>query len=163
MNRILILLALVILIMSCKNDSKTEGASQITSPNAAAQTATPTALNLQEASVVLENAKTTLENTKNLRKQVDALSDAVKKEKPDEIENVRSTLEGMEEKEAMFIEQLSGALALPLPAGAPTTDEMPGVSLENVAIIKEATGSLTRYAEELKAIQEQVNSLAKKQ
>lgn len=168
MKKAFILLTLAISVIACKNDSKKETTDPAAAPGAATQAATPAPVDLAEAGTVLKEAKVTIEEIKSLRKQIDALPDNVKKANADNIESLRSTLEGMEEKEAFFIKELDEALtATNAPAatdGAGGAGSLAGdVVAGKSAAIQEAAQSLKGYAGELNAIKEQVEGLSKKQ
>lgn len=143
MKKLSFLFVLVALAASCKNEPKT---------GALTQEALHSGNNIEQAGAILDAAKTTLAEMQSMRKQIDDLPDAVKNANPTDIENLRGTLEGMEEKETMFIEQLEGALKQ-------TVDEVAG----NSAVVKECMESLTLLAEEMKVMKEQFNALLKKQ
>lgn len=143
MKKLSFLFVLVALAASCKNEPKT---------GALTQEALHSGNNIEQAGAILDAAKTTLAEMQSMRKQIDDLPDAVKNANPTDIENLRGTLEGMEEKETMFIEQLEGALKQ-------TGDEVAG----NSAVVKECMESLTLLAEEMKVMKEQFNALLKKQ
>lgn len=158
MKKIFILSALLACLIACKNDSKKEGADINSAATASEQPAGPAPVDLAEAGTVLKEAKNTIEETKSLRKEIDALSDAVKKSNTDQVANLQSTLEGMEEKETYFIQELDAALnsnAAPAGGGAG------GLVNDKTPVIQEATQSLKGYAEELKQIKEQVKGLSK--
>lgn len=156
MKKIFILSALLVSLIACKNDSKKEGTDSNATATTSGQPAAPAPVDLAEAGNVLKEAKSTIEEIKSLRKEIDGLADNVKKSNADNIENLRSTLEGMEEKEAYFIQELDAALnnnAAPAGAGGLVNDKTP--------VIQEATQSLKGYAEDLNQIKEQVKSLSK--
>jgi len=154
MKKIFFLFLLPVLAASCKNEPKTNTPIQ--------QTASPEN-DVEQAKAILNTAKTTLAEMQNLRKQIDALPDAVKSANPTDVENLRGTLEGMEEKETMYIEQLGGVLssAEAAPAGADNPAGDDGAA--HTAVIKECTESLTLLAEEMKVLKEQFDALSKKQ
>lgn len=158
MKKCTILLTLAIAVFACKNDSKTETAGAPPGSDAATQLNPQPALDLAKAGMVLANAKVTIEEIKMMRKQIDALPDNVKTTNADNIENLRSTLEGLEEKEAMFIKELDEALSA-TNASAPTD----GPSADRTAAIMDAVQSLEGYAEDLKWVKGQVEMLSKKQ
>jgi hypothetical protein len=158
MKKIFILPALLVVFIACKNDSKKDGAE--TNPAAAPveQPAAPAPISPEEAGNVLKEAQNTIEETKSLQKEIDALSDAVKKSKADQIANLRSTLEGMAEKEAYFAQELDAALKSAAQPGAGGAGGLVG---DKSAAIQDAAQSLKGYAEDLKQLKEQVKDLSK--
>lgn len=156
MKKLSFLFVLVALAASCKNEPKT---------GALTQEALHSGNNIEQAGAILDAAKTTLAEMQSMRKQIDDLPDAVKNANPTDIENLRGTLEGMEEKETMFIKQLEGALSLTAPPVPKTgTTEQTGDEVAgNSAVVKECMESLTLLAEEMKVMKEQFNALLKKQ
>jgi hypothetical protein len=153
-----ILLTLAILVIACKNDSKTETSSAPPASGPATQLTPQPALDLAKAGIVLEKAKVTIEEIKTLRKQIEGLPENVKTTNADNIENLRSTLEGLEEKEAMFIKELDEALST---TNTPAPND--GASTDKTAVIQDAVQSLEGYAEDLKWVKGQVEILSKKQ
>lgn len=124
---------------------------------------TPPGNDIAQAQSALRAAKTTLAEMQNLRRQIDALPDAVKNANPVEVENLRGTLEGMEEKQTIFIEQLGGAL---FPTGTDATDSINPAGDDgsaNSSAIKESTESLRLLAEEMKVMKAQFDALSNKQ
>ena len=154
MKKLFLFFVLAALATSCKNEPKT---------NAPIQQTTSPENDIEQAKAILNSAKMTLAEMQNLRKQIDALPDAVKNANPTDVENLRGTLEGMEEKETMYIEQLGGVLssaeAAPTGADNPAGDD----GAAHSAVIKESTESLVRMAEEMKVLKEQFDALSKKQ
>ena len=156
MKNLSILVTLVIALFGCKNDSKTETNGAAPAPGAMQTATTTPAADLAEAGTVLQNAKTTQEEIKSLRKQIDALPGSVKKSNTGNLDNWRSTLEGMEEKHAYFIRELESALAATDNAGTTAPGAM---ATDKTAAIQEAVQSLKGYASDLKQIREQVEAL----
>lgn len=163
MKNSLLLLTLAIALFACKNDSKKDAADTAVTPPAATAPATSAPVDLAEAGTVLKEAKVNIEEIKSLRKQIDALPDNIKKTNADNIENLRSTLEGMEEKEAYFIKELDEALSAgTTEAGKPGITDG-GAAPDKSPVIQEATQSLKGYSDDLNALREQVKGLSKKQ
>lgn len=158
MKKCTILLTLAIAVFSCKNDSKTETAGAPPASDAATQPQSQPALNLTEVRAALEKAKVTVEEIKMMRKQIDALPANIKTSNADNIENLRSTLEGMEEKETYFIMQLNEALSA-INASTPVD----GPSADRTAAIMDAVQTIEGFAEDLKWMKGQVEMLSEKQ
>ncbi|HRI61262.1 MAG TPA: hypothetical protein PK228_16090, partial [Saprospiraceae bacterium] len=162
-----ILLTLAISVIACKNDSKKETTDPATATDASTEAATQPPVDMAEAGTVLKEAKVTIEEIKSLRQKIDALPDNVKKTNAADIDNLRSTLEGMEEKEAYFIKELDEALiatSAPAPTGGSGAGSLAGgVVADKSAAIQDAAQSLKGYATELNSIKEQVEGLSKKQ
>lgn len=158
MKKTLLLLVLAVALFYCKNDSKKDTPETGGTTGALEQPATTTAVDLTEAGNVLKEAKIGVDEIKSLRKQIDALPDAVKKSNADNIDNLRATLEGMEEKETYYIGELDKALNTPgAPGAGPSDSGNPG------AAVQEAAQSLKGYANDLKQLREQVKELSEKQ
>lgn len=161
MKNLNILLALAITLFSCNNEPQPAATGAAPGPATLQPAAAAPAADLAGAGTVLQNAKTTQEEIKSLRKQVDALPEAAKKSNADNVANLRSTLEGIEEKHAYFIRELETALAASDTNAAGST--APGaMATDKTAVIQEAVQSLKGYAEELKQVKRQVEDLSKK-
>ena len=113
---------------------------------------------------VLSDAQASLDETKNVSKQIDALPEKIKKEKATEIEEMRNMVEAITEKQTYFMQELNASKQ----AAAPKTESDGGSSFSgsqsstggpDPALLKDAAESNTRYQEELKKIQEQIKTL----
>lgn len=155
MNKLVFAHLLGLLLSACQNTPKNASENTATAPAAAAEPAPPSPEGMQEATAKLTTGVKMMED---LRKQVDALPDKVKKEKAAEIAGYYSSLEGMIEKQTGMLNEIKAAS--PAPSGAATTQESVVPSSLNAAQLQDYNESAARYAQEAQAMQEALGKLA---
>ena len=150
---------------ACQNsesDNKAESPESAVSNSL--QSANPGQTEAASMEKVLSDAQASLDETKNVSKQIDALPEKIKKEKATEIEEMRNMVEAITEKQTYFMQELNASKQ----AAAPKTESDGGSSFSgsqsstggpDPALLKDAAESNTRYQEELKKIQEQIKTL----
>ena len=106
MNKLVFPFVLLLLITACQNTPKSASDAPVPVAETPAAPAVVTSEEMQQVSTSLSSGVSKMED---LRKQVDALPAAVKKEKAAEIENFYSELEGMIEKQTMMLNTIKSA------------------------------------------------------
>jgi hypothetical protein len=163
MKRFFIITALAALLIACKNTPKESADTQISPPESATAAQPAPELNLDGANKTSSEIRTLLGDIISLRKQVDALPEAVKKSKATEVEYLRSMLSDMEERENMFLEQLNTAISATKSGTSAALDSTASNSLspEGMNIVREVAANQPVVLKDFETLREQFNALSK--
>ncbi len=163
MKKFFILISLAILISACQNTPKDRADAQLSSPESDIAAQPAPELNLAGAGKASNDIQTLLGDIINLRKQVDALPETVKKNKATEVEYLRSMLNDMEERENMFLEQLNTAISAAKSSTSASLDSTAsnGLTPEGMNIVREVATNQPVVLKDFENLKEQFNALSK--
>jgi hypothetical protein len=161
MNKLVFALLVGLVFTACQNTPKVESESttpaSTAAPTAPEAPTAPTMEVIQQASVTVS---TGLKRMEDLRKQIDALPDKVKKEKATEIEGMYATLEGMIAKQTKMMKDIQVANTTPNGKEGQFKETDSPETL-TTALLQDYTESVARYSKEAQAIEEALGKMKK--
>lgn len=159
MHKLVFSLLFSLLLVACKNTPNPTPDTSTSSP--AAPTEVPVSPEaMQEAAV---NLTTGVKMMEDLRKQLDALPNKIKKEKSADLKEFYNSTEGLIEKQSLMLDQLNAVLNPDAKASedsaggaiAPISDQVSNTPISS-DIVKSYNDAAARYAKEAQRIQEAI-------
>jgi hypothetical protein len=148
MNKFVCMLLLGLLFSACQDTPKSASEAPTGATNVPAAPATAAPEDLERAATTLS---TNVQRMEDLRKQVDAVPDKIRKANTAVIDEMYAGLEGMIEKQTQMINDIKGT-ANPMEKSSDSQES--GTTTVDVNTLKDYTESAERYAKEAKMMEE---------
>jgi len=154
MNKFVCTLLLAVLFSACQDTPKSASETPAETTNVPAAPAMAAPEDLERAASTLAS---NVQNMEDLRKQVDAVPDKIRKANAAVVNEMYAGLEGMIEKQTQMINDIKGTAN---PTEKSSDSQESGSTTVDVNTLKDYTESAERYAKEAKMMQETLAKLA---